>query len=203
MRYGMDKDIADELLPTEGEGRDEMERLYTWREKDALKQDEWETKIGVRQVKGHWHRWAGAQELKKVCESYQTKKDPQTILEAIYLCAFYSLPIPRWCQTAYKEAYRKVRECKAKSWDDVFGRPHHKGTHLGTQRQWHEKGHLVYRRIQQIKKNDPSTPIDGSLFESVGKELGIGGKTLTEGYYYKWKNYWDSLKDDWEKENMV
>jgi len=86
---------------------------------------------------------------------------------------------------AFLSSYRQVRHYRAKSWDDVFGQPHPKGIHLKTKRQEREKPHSVYRIIEQIKKEDPSTAIDGALFERVGKELGIGGKTLTENYYYK------------------
>lgn len=43
--------------------------------------------------------------------------------------------------------------------------------------------------ILDIKQTTPDTPIDGYLFEKVGRKLGIGGKTLTEEYYYGAKKY--------------
>lgn len=193
------------LLPTEGAGRAEMLQLYGWSFDEAWKaQEGWETENGTpfddqiddlktgkgtskKLARGPFFRWVGAQELGELYEVYQTGKR-SAITEALYVCTLNSLPIPRWCEMAFLSAYRQVRHFRAKSWDDVFGRPHKKGTHLETKRQEREKSLSVYHRIKGIKKADPSIPIDGFLFEKVGKEFGIGGKTLTEEYYYKWKN---------------
>lgn len=192
-------------LPIEGPGRDDLMQLYAWSFEDAMRvQAQWEKEHGApfdehidgllrgkilqRTGRGPLFRWLGAQELKELYDLYQAG-NLQTITEALFVCSQNSLPIPYWCEIAYSAAYRKVRQYKAKSWDDVFERPHPKGTHLGTKRQEREKGISVYMRVKQIKEDDPSVAIDGWLFERVGKEFGIGGKTLTEEYYYKWKNF--------------
>lgn len=176
-------------LPIEGPGRDDMMQLYAWSLEDAIKaEDEWSAIYGPNvQGRGPISRWMGAHELKELYELYRTKNSA-AIIEALFVCSLNSLPIPRWCEMAFLASYRKVRHYKAKSWDDVFGPPHPKGTHLGTKRQEREFGRKVYNRIRQVKKDDPSIPIDGWLFQKIGKEFGIGGKTLTEEYYYKWKN---------------
>jgi len=88
---------------------------------------------------------------------------------------------------SFLKAYRKVRQYRAKSWDDVFGRPHKKGTHLDAKEQERKKSLPAYNRIKEIKRNDPSIPIDEDLFAIVGKEFGRS-KTLIAEYYYKWKN---------------
>ena len=98
------------------------------------------------------------------------------------------LPVPRWCAMGYLTAFRDVIQYRAKSWDDVFGKPHNKGVHLEAKREHREKSFLVYYRIKDILGTEPETPIDGYLFERVGKNLGIGGKTKTETWYYEWKN---------------
>lgn len=177
-----------DLLPIEGPGRDDMAQLYAWSLEDAIKaQHEWSAIYGPNVVgRGPICRWMGAQELKELHELYRTKNSA-AIIEALFVCSLNSLPIPRWCEMAFLASYRKVRHYKAKSWDDVFGLPHPKGTHLGTKRQEREKGWMVYEEIEKIRQDDPSIPIDGFLFESVGRKLGIGGKTLTEEYYYKEK----------------
>lgn len=180
-----------DLLPTEGPGRDDLDRLYSWSLEDAEKaQEEWYLEHHP-EGRGPLLRWIGAQQLKNLYHIYQTEKDQDVILKAIYMCSLNSLPIPRWCEMAYLEAYRKVRHYKAKSWDDVFGEPHPKGTHLKAKNSEREKSILVYQRIKEIKQMNPSIPIDGKLFERVGKEFGAGGKTLAEEYYYKWKNKFD------------
>jgi hypothetical protein len=172
-------------LPMEGLGREDMTQLYVWSFEDALKAQEEATTKDPNIARGPFHRWLGAQELKDLFELYKSgNKD--AIIEAIYVCSLNSLPIPRWCEYAYLAAYRKVRHYKAKSWDDVFGHPHKKRTHLEAKRQEREKSFPVYQRIRQIKRENPSIPIDGLLFEEVGQQFNIG-KTLTEEYYYKWK----------------
>ena len=182
----MAKNTQDLFLPTEGPGRNDLKKLYEWSFEDAWEaQEEWEASHG--QGRGPFFRWMGAQELKQIYDMYKTGYK-HAVTEGLYTCALNSLPMPRWLEMAYLGAYRTVRHYKAKSWDDVFGRPHPKGTHLGTKKQERDFAWKVYRRIQQIKQDNPSIPIDGFLFERIGKELGIGGKTLTEEYYYIEKN---------------
>jgi len=173
-------------LPIEGPGRDDMMQLYSWTHDDAWQaQEEWEKRYGPNIAgRGPFFRWIGATELKTIYEKYRTG-NCSAIMEALSICSLNSLPIPQWCEKAFLVSYRKVKFYKAKSWDDVFGRPHPKGMHVEAKRQELEKSYLIYRRIEQIKKEEPHTAIDGALFERVGKEFGVGGKTLTEGYYYR------------------
>lgn len=179
--------IDNELLPVEGPGRKDMLELFSWDFDAAWKaQEEWENNYGPNAVgRGPFHRWLGAEELKELYKIYKEKKDPAVIIEGLYVCSLNSLPLPRWCEYGFLSAYRNVHHYRAKTWDDVFGKPHQRGTHLEAKRQEREKRHLVYRRIEQIKKDEPATATDGDLFERVGKEFGIGGKTLTEEWYYK------------------
>ncbi|MBP7766835.1 MAG: hypothetical protein KA113_16735 [Syntrophaceae bacterium] len=177
-------------LPNEGPGRDDMMQLYSWSFEEAWQaHEEWQAKYGQDVVgRGPFFRWCGAQELKDIFQSYRAG-NMNSILEAFHICSLNSLPIPRWCEMALMAAYRKVKFYRAKSWDDVFGHPHPKNIHLATKQQEREKPPLVYRMIEQIKRSEPSTPTDGALFERVGRILGIGGKTLTEEYYYKELNF--------------
>ena len=48
---------------------------------------------------------------------------------------------------------------------------------------------MVYNIVKTMRERDPSVPIDGHLFQTIGMELGIGSKTLTEQYYYDAKKY--------------
>jgi hypothetical protein len=125
--------------------------------------------------------------LEELYNNYQAG-DKQALLEAMHLCMGHAIPLPLWCKTAFSSACREVYDYKAKSWDDVFGHPHPKGMHLGAKREEREKYLQVCQRILQIKKDDPSRAIDGDLFETVGKEFGIGGKTKTEKWYYTYKD---------------
>jgi hypothetical protein len=178
-------------LPAACMDSDTMLNLYKWTFDDAAAaQTKFENENPGTVAKGPLFQWQGAQELIELYESYHAG-DKGAVLKALHICFFTHLPIPRWCENAYLGAYRSVKFYNAKTWGDVFGSPHKKGAHLSTKKQETNYSFRVYDRIKQIKEEDPSIPIDGFLFESVGKEFGIGGKTLTEEYYYKWKNYFD------------
>lgn len=185
--------IKDDHLPAEGAGREELRKLYAWSFEDAkAAQDEWDKSGDHSQYAvGPLFRWIAAQQLKDLKTMFDAG-DKVALLETISLCALRDLSIPKWCAIAYLKAYRKVIHYKVGSWDDAFGKPNPKGTHLGAKRQKREYMFAVYDRIKQIREIDPSVPIDGHLFETVGKEFGIGGKTLTEQYYYDAKKKFEN-----------
>lgn len=179
-------------LPTECINHDTIIQLYNWTFDDAAAaQTKFEDENPGTIANGPLFQWRGAQELMELCESYHAG-DKGAVLKALHVCFFKHLPIPRWCEVAYLGAYRSVKFYNAKTWGDVFGSPHPKGSHISTKKQETDYSFRVYDRIRQIKEDDPSIAIDGWLFEKVGKEFGIGGKTLTEEYYYKWKNYFEN-----------
>lgn len=134
-----------------------------------------------------------SQHLSELEQSYIDTGDGAIILEALYVCFLRDMPLPEWVQKAYLSAYRKVRQYGAGSWDEVFGRPHPKGTHLSAKRERWEKQEQVYFRVKEILKNEPETPIDAALFERVGRELGVGSKTKTEDIYYEVKKKQESF----------
>lgn len=138
-------------------------------------------------VRGPLFRWIGVQELRELGAAYE-KGHKEAILEAVFTCALNSIPLPEWLETAFLKAYRNVRQYRAKSWDDVFGKAHKKGTQLATKRQEREKSLSVYHRIRAIKRAEPSTPIDDALFERVAGEFHIGSSTMMKEYYYAWKH---------------
>jgi hypothetical protein len=139
-------------------------------------------------------RWEGAQNLQVLAKIYRKSKKPAILLEALYLCALNDFVIPKWCALDFIAAFRRVKGFKAKSWDDVFGLPHPKGTHLHAKRQKREKSFVVFNVISEIKQKNPDEAIDGALFEKVGRKLAIGGKTLVEEYYYSAKKFIEDIK---------
>ncbi|MFP3984116.1 MAG: hypothetical protein ACLFV2_10555 [Desulfurivibrionaceae bacterium] len=132
-------------------------------------------------------QWIAAQRLEELRSLYLETKDGSIILEALYHCCLESLPLPEWCEVGYLAAYRKIRQYSAGSWDEVFGRPHPKGTHLNAKNEKWGNRHKAYLRICEILHHEPGTPIDQNLFERVGRELGVGGKTKVEEWYYEVK----------------
>lgn len=139
-------------------------------------------------------RWEGAQNLKVLEKIYSESENLAAILEAVYYCALNDFTMPKWCALSYIKAFREVKDFRAKSWDDVFGLPHPKGRHLHAKRQKREKAFVVFNMISEIKQKNPDEAIDGALFEKVGRQLAIGGKTLVEEYYYSAKKIIEDIK---------
>lgn len=119
--------------------------------------------------------------------------DSFTLMRAIRLCANHDLVMPDWVRRGFILAFDKVNGYRAKSWDEVFGKPLPKGANLNALRKKREKSILVWnevhRRLHTNKIWDkssktwkPLVPIDDELFTEVGQQFGLG-LTLTKEYY--------------------
>jgi hypothetical protein len=109
------------------------------------------------------------------------KGDHVALMEAIARCMMYGVPIPNWAASAFCAGYQAIGRLEANSWDDVFGKPHAKGKHLKHKALRLKKREQVYHRIRELHAEGRA--IDDELFERVGKELGVGGRTTCKGIY--------------------
>ncbi|MBK8993994.1 MAG: hypothetical protein IPM40_21230 [Gammaproteobacteria bacterium] len=131
--------------------------------------------------------------IAKVAAEYDLEAEPQrfeagdrmALMGAMRICANHDLPMPLWVSRAFISAYDQVLNCKAKSWDTVFGNPYPKGEHLSARRKKRTKAPAVWVAINRAHKQGRA--IDESLFTEVGKKLGLG-KTLAAEYYYAQKS---------------
>jgi hypothetical protein len=106
--------------------------------------------------------------------------DKSALLYAIYHCLLMKRPLPEWLPLAFLHTYEARARFEIRSWDEVFGRPVPKGMHLETEKRNAELRPLIIRRVQALRSEKP---IDKPLFETVGKEFGISGTTVSEIYY--------------------
>jgi len=134
-----------------------------------------------------YQKWVDAHYFKDLEKGYKKSKNKSIILEAVFVCTLNDFDLPEWLKAAYRTAYRNVRHYRAGSWSEAFGPAHPKGAHIPAKRELRENEYLIYNRIREIIALEPETPIDGHLFERVGRELGIGGKTKISKIYYKIK----------------
>ncbi len=102
------------------------------------------------------------------------------LLGAIRICANHDMPLPDWAASAFIRGYDNVLACRSDSWDEVFGRPYKKGAHLSRMRQAREKRGAVWLKVNAAVQRDE--PINRELFESIGREIGVG-KTRAEELY--------------------
>jgi hypothetical protein len=109
--------------------------------------------------------------------------DKSALLYAFYYCCLMKRPLPEWLRLAFLAAYHSRTGYEIKSWDDVFGQPHPKGTHIKKQKRHFELRHAIMQRVEELQSE--KTPIDKKLFEKVGKDLGIGGSTTVSDIYYE------------------
>jgi hypothetical protein len=104
--------------------------------------------------------------------------DKSALLYAIYYCLLMQRPLPDGLRLAFLDAYESAARFEIRSWDDVFGRPVPKGTHLKTEKRKAELRSLVLERVRELGE-----PIDRGLFDKIGEELGIPGSTIDDLYY--------------------
>jgi hypothetical protein len=120
--------------------------------------------------------------------------DKAALLQMILLCVQDQRPLPDWAGTAFEELYHWVITGGARSWDDAFGNPHPKKKHVHSIRLEKLKW-KVHTRVRDIHEKE-GVPIDEKLFERVGIEMGIGGKTVVNGLYYKVESILRRLRDE-------
>jgi len=106
----------------------------------------------------------------------------RALIDALLTC-IYSLPekpIPEWARLEFALAVYAVTAARAKSWDDVFGKPH-RGRKIAQVRKQHDFRYEVTARVWKLRWQRPR-PKD--IFGTVGEEFGISSATC--------KRYFDS-----------
>lgn len=105
------------------------------------------------------------------------------LLRAIVVCGDSGIPLPPWVVKAIGVAYRKARDLEIRSWDEVFGRPVPKGTHVASARKKPLQQLVV--RLAVDESRCAGEAVDEALFEEVGKRLGMGKTKASKLYYSK------------------
>jgi hypothetical protein len=162
-----------------------MDDISRWGGDDGLFHWPWGKDEGLDDLDILYYSDASFESIMSLLEDWYKRGNKTAILMGIVTCIDFDQKIPEWCQDAFLDAFTEVRAFGAKSWDDVFGQPHKKGMNLDAARKARLFGHQVWARVEELKKDGDA--VDGYLFERVGKEFGIGGKTLAETYYYQEK----------------
>ncbi|MBU1568803.1 MAG: hypothetical protein KJ630_24655 [Proteobacteria bacterium] len=194
--------ILDEYLPIENAGQEAYKAFYTWTAEDASKAQEiWSSTAHHPCDRGPAFQWDAAIKLKDLADNYISTGDKARILEALFICNMNQMSVPRWCCFAFIDAYREVWFKAKTSWDDVFGKPHKKGTHSNDIRKTRNDALKVYYRIQELNKN-VGLPVDENMFDRVGRELGVGAKTKTATLYYGAKGWIDEI-NHMKKHNLT
>ena len=105
------------------------------------------------------------------------------LLYALYYCALLKRSWPEWLRLAFLHTYEAHARFEIRSWNDVFGRPVPKGTHLKTEKRNAKLRPVIVERVRALKAE--GRPIDKSLFEEIGRRLNppLKGTTVSDLYY--------------------
>jgi hypothetical protein len=128
-------------------------------------------------------RWVNLEGLFLDLEAEFVAGDVSAVLKCVHLCVVDERPPqawPEWARDYFVDKCEEGYEGKLKSWDQVFGHPYTEDAHRRNIRDAHFPW-VIYKRIEAAK--EAGRPIDDKLFEEVGLELGVGGKTLTKNLY--------------------
>lgn len=124
------------------------------------------------------------------CRAEYEAGNKVALMQAIHVCGIDRIPLPDWVASAYSRCFESVRMARAKSWDDVFGKPFPKGSNLIAIHKRRKHQWDLVNRIRLIRESEPGTALDAALFERVGKEFGLG-RSLAQDYYYEAKQHAD------------
>ena len=111
--------------------------------------------------------------------------DSFSLMQAVFKCAQRSLVMPAWVAQPFIDGYYAVVNCRAKSWDDVFGSPYPKGAQLAARRKRRLALVAVWNAATAILMKEPDVAIDVGFFERIGRDAHPPvGKTLAAELYY-------------------
>jgi hypothetical protein len=102
-------------------------------------------------------------------------------------CTFYRRTMPEWAANALVSNYRAALAGQTRSWDDVFGRPWQQERPRAQLRSIRTRTWKweVWKLVHELHKGKGKPPIDNKLFEEVGKQLAIGGKSTVRRFTEK------------------
>lgn len=107
----------------------------------------------------------------------------ELIFKSMHECLIMGKPLPDWLRVVFVGAYQSAYPYEINSWDEIFGTPHPKGTHLIAKKRHFELSFPIWSRVQELAASGEK--IDKGLFEKIGKEFAVSGTTASAIYYDK------------------
>jgi hypothetical protein len=107
-------------------------------------------------------------EMRRLRQDYDAG-DKGAVPSIIALCFADERPVPGWAQAEFCNACREINQYRAKSWDDVFGRPLKKGAQLAAARR--RLGLRVSVGLAVMERVAAGEAIDKNMFDAIAEEL--------------------------------
>lgn len=109
---------------------------------------------------------------------------PTALLIAIAIAANRGEPAPEWAAMELGRKVLNVNAFNAKSWDEVFGKPHKPRTDFHAIKEWHKKALPMYFEITRLEADGIGTT---QAIELCAKKY-VTSYSRARQYYYKLKN---------------
>ena len=119
---------------------------------------------------------ATVEDYSKVYEAEYAAGDKFALARMIVVCAIRRCAIPKWAAETFEGAVSYALTGDIKSWDEVFGKP----ARRKVDRKWMYMDRVYFEVLAAKGKGEA---IDDLLFERIGKQLKIGGKTKVKELY--------------------
>jgi hypothetical protein len=93
--------------------------------------------------------------------------------------------MPEWAAGELVSIHRAALTGEIRSWNDVFGRPWQQERPRAQRRSLRPRTWKweVWKLVHELHKGKGQPPIDNKLFEEVGRELALGGKSTVAALY--------------------
>lgn len=159
----------------------QMAELTAWSKDEAVAaEDRWrkEKMSGVSPLK----QWSVLKNHLPECHKKWDAGDSKALFTAVALCGSAGLPLPRWCTSPIFKASSQVNRYEEKSWDNVFGLPHKKGSKLFNLRNQQENKMSAVLYVYDLIERDPPVPV-GKAIESAANEHAISTKLMEKWFY--------------------
>jgi hypothetical protein len=119
--------------------------------------------------------------LEKMLKRDFESGNKSVLLDGLYVCLELRRPIPEWLQQAFLKVFESVERCEIRTWEQVFGKPVPRGTHLRPRKRDAELPLIIIEHVEALKR--AGRKVDKDLFREVGKEWGINATRASEIYY--------------------
>ena len=127
------------------------------------------------------------EEYSRVSKSEYEAGDKSALMRMIIFSALNKSPIPEWAAAVLDGAAGFAAWGELKSWDDVFGKPSRR--RRSVIEKW-QRRQEVWAKV--VTLSERGRKIDDDLFDEIGRELAIGGKTEVKRLYSSVR---DELRD--------
>jgi len=144
--------------------------------------------VTAKNIVEHWESTLGsdgeditaAGVLPSLRRNYEESGNSGFLFLALNVCSQEGLMVPAWLAEAFGHIWTREKVAKARSWDEVFGKPIAKGMQPDAQQRRSELQPKIFERVQELSRAGKS--INKTLYADIGDEFEISGGYVEKLY---------------------